>query len=408
MEIDEGPPPFNGVVEEDVDDVDTAISFGNLDHSHIADTSTMKSFSMLSIGQGDSMVIDENISEFPSSPDVVTGKEEENDEDEWGDFGEASTTNPPVEDQKNEEEEDDEWGDFDQARPSRQQSVDVVEPSPSKPGNLDSFDDDDWQAEFTGAPEVIQNFPSSLKGLEEMLEDREFWNDGFDENNEIDLRENLEQEEIENDLWKSLRVVEEAFSLKFEWKNSSTRGKHFRSIKIDEKQVRIPAKSAFDMSSILLPTQPSTSTTQQSTSENSKKEVAVESPSIPVVDFDWDTSGLTNPLKGASQSSAIIDVDFLHSNGASSYTNPLQKDLADFGLNSVSETISGTQSNSSSSNILDSIMTKVEAGRKSPYRDTQVLSLDARSLLDQLPDLQYIQSNMLMFPMGSGTTQHFS
>lgn len=40
-------------------------------------------------------------------------------------------------------------------------------------------------------------------------------------------------------------------------------------------------------------------------------------------------------------------------------------------------------------------------GRKSPYRNPQVLSLDAQKLLEKLPDLQYLQSDMLMFPVGT-------
>uniref|UniRef100_A0A8R1E7N5 Uncharacterized protein n=1 Tax=Caenorhabditis japonica TaxID=281687 RepID=A0A8R1E7N5_CAEJA len=371
------------------------------------------------------------------------------------------------------DDDDDEWGDFDQARPSQdhidnlcesepnsarseaarqlahQQSIEewgAFDNSTSVALSQDDNDEDGWQAEFSGAaPSVpVPSIPVvNLKMLKEMLDDDAFWDDGFSDgdhdncfDNEITVTdiptlfdlESLSEEAKSFDdekrryaqLWLSLRVVEEAISLKFDWKNSEIRKNHFDAIKIKANDAKKEIRSAanmFNTASLLLPTtplQPSSSSTctssedhhtstQTSKTSSSSSPPSVESPSIPAADFDWADSGLTNPMNRANASSAIIDVDFLSTNGkATSYTSPLQKDLEQFGLALSNGAGSGAMTDRGP-NIFDTLMssTSSTAGRRSPYRSPEVLSLDAQKLLEQLPDLQYLQSGVLMFPVGT-------
>ncbi|EGT53128.1 hypothetical protein CAEBREN_12204 [Caenorhabditis brenneri] len=358
---------------------------------------------------------------------------------------------PPVPPLQMNDDDDDDWGAFDQARPStdrseeqsdqnssarsqeqqlaHQQSLEEWGAFETTADNQKEVDDDDeWQAEFSSAPPPVPTITlENLKALEEMLEDDTFWNDGFAEDdcqNEstsmdvVDIPSLFDAETLEemsngfdddekqrySKLWLALRVIEEAISLKFDWNKSEVRKNHFKSLKINpitvKKEIRATA-AAFDTSNLLLPTpiqqHSSTSDSHHDSSnpKTSSSSPSVDSPSVPAVDFDWDTSGLTNPMNRANQSSAIIDVDFLGSNGvATAYTSTLQKDLEQFGLNgSVKTTSNG-------STILETLMSRAN-GANNHFRAPEVLSLDARKLLEKLPDLQYLQSEVLMFPVGT-------
>lgn len=361
---------------------------------------------------------------------------------------------------------DDDWGAFDQARPSTDRSEDVTSnpssarsqearqlahqqsleewgafeaPKSELNGGDGDDEDDEWQAEFSSAavtttkpftaPDMILE---NLKILEEMLDDDTFWDDGYSEENQeqdpeptdaIDIPSLFDAEslvEMSNEfvdekkkyskLWLSLRVIEEAISLKFDWKQSEIRKNHFKSLKINpitvKKETRATAAAIFDTSNLLLPTpiQHQSSSESHDLKTSSSSTPSVDSPSVPAVDFDWDTSGLTNPMNRANQSSAIIDVDFLSTNGvATAYTSTLQKDLEQFGLNGVKT----TAASSNGSTILETLMSQANgtAGGANHhghrYRTPEVLSLDARKLLERLPDLQYLQSEVLMFPVGT-------
>ncbi|CAO4377544.1 unnamed protein product [Caenorhabditis nigoni] len=336
------------------------------------------------------------------------------------------------------DEDDDDWGAFDQARPSTDRSDESSQQlahqqsleewgafeETQKTSTNDDVDDDEWQAEFSSASTATTVIPSeNLKALEEMLEDDAFWDDGYCEAMELEETQNAdpldipalfdteELKELSNEfedlekakyskLWLSLRFIEEAISLKFDWKQSEIKRNHFKALKIQpitvKKETRATAAAIFDTSNLLLPipiTQHSTSSEDQQKTLTSP---AVDSPSVPAVDFDWDTSGLTNPMNRANQCSAIIDVDFLGSNGvATAYTSTLQQDLEQFGLTNGS-----AKSNSNGSSILENLMSRTN-GSTSRYRTPEVLSLDARQLLERLPDLQYLQSEVLMFPVGT-------
>lgn len=103
----------------------------------------------------------------------------------------------------------------------------------------------------------------NLEFLEKMLDDESFWDDGFEEDDDEqkfveqlvvsdfpavfdseslpeDVKEFQDEQRRYCQLWLSLRVVEEAISLKFDWKESRIRGSHFKAIKINPVSSRLP------------------------------------------------------------------------------------------------------------------------------------------------------------------------
>ncbi|UMM32941.1 hypothetical protein L5515_006585 [Caenorhabditis briggsae] len=466
MEIDGGPPPFIGSTSNaDVED-DDGFSKNPYDEDDVDESSSPDTTSSNlplphdpSRSRSVSPIVKTAISSSPEAPQTTSEVQkvvDDDEDDEWGDFGEAvvaaapiQNTNPPPTvpplQMASNDEDDDDWGAFDQARPStdrsdgpnqlaHQQSLEewgAFEETQKTSTTNDDNEDDEWQAEFSSASTASTVIPAeNLKTLEEMLEDDAFWDDGYCEAMELEeisendssssypldipaLFDTEELKELTNEfedlekakyskLWLSLRVIEEAISLKFDWKQSEIKRNHFKALKIQpitvKKETRATAAAIFDTSNLLLPTpitQHSTSSEEQKTSTSP----AVDSPSVPAVDFDWDTSGLTNPMNRANQCSAIIDVDFLGSNGvATAYTSTLQQDLEQFGLTNGS-----AKSNSNGSSILENLMSRANGSSSTTgrYRTPEVLSLDARQLLERLPDLQYLQSEVLMFPVGT-------
>ncbi|CAD6193883.1 unnamed protein product [Caenorhabditis auriculariae] len=321
-------------------------------------------------------------------------------------------------------EEDDDWGDFDSA-PHEPVSEDwgVFEESSEK-ANADA---DDWAADFVSASTPPEDDDSHVVDLDESFDDDGFWDGGFgdvvdlgeissssDALNIVDfLNSGKLSEELDGEfrrfarLWLSLRIVEEACALKHDWKHSQLSHRVLGHLRIDPEVHTSTLNSVLPTTS-LIPTffaAPSGSKSPQSdesfAKSSSQNGTETYESSVPVVDFDWDTSGLTNPLKGAGKSSAIMDIDFLSANstGGLESSSTLQKDLDDFGLGSSSTTAQLTPESNRS--VLETILS-TSGGAKKPHRGTAELSLDARALHDQLPDISYLRASIIMFPMGGG------
>ncbi|RCN32679.1 hypothetical protein ANCCAN_21515 [Ancylostoma caninum] len=225
-------------------------------------------------------------------------------------------------------------------------------------------------------------------------------------------------------LWLALRIVEDALALKFEWKGSGHGENLFKTLSVDPTAAGRGTLPPLSASTVLEPT-PFTAngTTRRSviisreegahgakvlTSDVTASSLAsknpptvVESPSFPQADFDWDKSGLTNPTKAANRSSALLDVDFLSANnggGSSSTISTLQKELDQLGLSNSST--QNLKKPSSQPSMLDMLMASSTKSDRRVNRPPSELSLDARALHDQLPDIEFLRANMIMFPLG--------
>ncbi|EFO28223.2 hypothetical protein LOAG_00251 [Loa loa] len=243
-------------------------------------------------------------------------------------------------------------------------------------------------------------------------------------------------------VWKAVSTIEEAPALKLQWHDSLIRSYFLHSLNVDVNQTVIRNSDLpvfaqqLEESTVLAPVSmvkscggavnennplPQSNSTEflshadigrSSVSQQApSRSVTIDSLAVPPVQFDWNNSGLTNPLKTAlNVSSASLDLDFLvstNSSGSTADVSPtvqvsstLQKDLTAFGLNLPDDAgKSKTEKGISSSTpiVLDYILRK--NGDKRKYKPVSELSLDARALHDQLPDLDYMLSNVLLFPV---------
>ncbi|VDK73926.1 unnamed protein product [Litomosoides sigmodontis] len=330
------------------------------------------------------------------------------------------------------DEDDDEFGDFEKF---------------TKVEKTQKNENDSWahfeSSSFPGVKNKSTETPP-LPPLLENLCDDELWatvaREG-ENNDEQDISDNGIYETLRNAMnnakvkdrpdemvWISVSIIEEALALKLQWHNSSIRSCFLHSLNIDMNQTLVRHSDLpvfaqqLEESAVLAPASVAKSSTEVAVTEEKNtssvsqqvptRSITVDSLAVPPVQFDWNNSGLTNPLKtgSLSVSSASLDLDFLvstSSKGAVSDGSPttqvfstLQKDLTAFGLNfpdDAEKSKTEKDISSSTSIVLDYVLNKNGDGRK--YKPVSELSLDARALHDQLPDLDYMLSNVLLFPV---------
>uniref|UniRef100_A0A0R3RYN3 Clathrin_bdg domain-containing protein n=1 Tax=Elaeophora elaphi TaxID=1147741 RepID=A0A0R3RYN3_9BILA len=364
--------------------------------------------------------------------------DKDDDEDEFGDFEKFTKA------EKTQKSENDNWADFESS----------------------SFPDFDMENKSTGAVAssgAELQFTAETPQLPALLEnlcDNQLWTaaTGEEENNgEHDVPDNGVYETLSdainskhNDrpdemVWIAVSIIEEAPALKLQWHDSSIRSFFLNSLDVDVNQTVIRNSDLpvfaqqLEESAVLAPVSlvescvgatliDEKNSFPQSNSADylshvgmerssvsqlaSSRSVTIDSLAVPPVQFDWNNSGLTNPLKtgSLSVSSASLDLDFLvstNSKGSAGDGSPtmqvfstLQKDLTALGLNLSDDAGKSKTEKDISSNapiVLDYILNKNDDKQK--YKPVSELSLDARALHDQLPDLDYMLSNVLLFPV---------
>ncbi|VDO31993.1 unnamed protein product [Onchocerca flexuosa] len=257
-------------------------------------------------------------------------------------------------------------------------------------------------------------------------------------------------------VWMAVSIIEEVLALKLQWHDSLIRSCFLHSLDVDVNQavIRNSSLPAFaqqlEESAVLAPVSVLESCTEatlmgeknslpQSNSaefmshahiekssvshQAPSRSVTIDSLAVPPVQFDWNNSGLTNPLKtgSLSVSSASLDLDFLISTSNKDsagdgsptrqvfstlqkvlfrFLNSGSKDLTAFGL-SLPDDVQNSKTEKDVSSktpiVLEYLLNK--NGDKRKYKPVSELSLDARALHDQLPDLDYMLSNVLLFPI---------
>ncbi|TKR60681.1 hypothetical protein L596_027893 [Steinernema carpocapsae] len=363
----------------------------------------------------------------------------EEDDDEFGDF--------------------EEFGDFSSATAAAPSGNGEVKEATSS-GNAwagqfeetEEAEDDGWAADFSEAPQPsppkgeAQSQVDPVPSVSEHLKEENFWSISpsaadcdldsqdsgvFDILSEFDVEEITEEGEICTLLWKDIRIVEDALALKFQWKQSAANEVLLRILNMDVKKAEIKnsyfpayAQHLAGNGGVLIPTQhsASSSTFPESNADGTRVTVdhgkPVTSLAVEPVNFNWSESGMVNPLTSSSVTAAseMLDFDFLVANERKGTSDgkfvsaALQRDLDEFGLNSPSSDelnkIPATTLQSSSWNV-DELLKKqrrsspceLTNGKLPQSRSRNELSLDAQALHDSLPDLDYMLSNVLMFPL---------
>ncbi|XP_006264968.2 aftiphilin isoform X1 [Alligator mississippiensis] len=222
------------------------------------------------------------------------------------------------------------------------------------------------------------------------------------------------------DMWKELQDIHDAYGLKYQWGGSHGNKKLLCSLGIDTRNIlftgnkkqpvivpmyaaglgmleptKEPLKpiSAAEKIASLGQTPPVSPEMNTCTSDQFQE-------SLPPVQFDWSSSGLTNPLD-ASGGSTLLNLDFFgpvdDSSSSSTTTIPgVDPELYEL-------TTSKLETSNTSSKVTDafarlmSTVEKASTSTRKPKKEEH-LSEEAAKVISSLPDLSFMHAKVLMFP----------
>uniref|UniRef100_A0A131YWY6 Aftiphilin n=1 Tax=Rhipicephalus appendiculatus TaxID=34631 RepID=A0A131YWY6_RHIAP len=206
-------------------------------------------------------------------------------------------------------------------------------------------------------------------------------------------------------LWEQLQDLDRAPSLNFSWNGSQSCQHLLQSLSIDSRNIlRNPSVPLFASHLGLLEPQ------RGSTGSPSAEEPASSAPApppacseagadcaIPPAQFDWNSSGLVNPLEQPA-ASTLLDLEFLSSLssatvGSSPPRSSLEKEFLELSGSAAEP------SQSSAPSKLQELLRNNVSTLSSTRRRPSLLSSEAQAILDRLPDLSFMQARVLMFPV---------
>uniref|UniRef100_A0A1A8E368 Aftiphilin a n=1 Tax=Nothobranchius kadleci TaxID=1051664 RepID=A0A1A8E368_NOTKA len=225
---------------------------------------------------------------------------------------------------------------------------------------------------------------------------------------------------VRDGVWSQLQDVQEAVGLRYQWGGSHCNKVLLCCLGIDTRNIlftgqkkqpvivpmyaaglgmleptKEPVKpvSAAEMIASIAQTPPAASETS-SCQADSIQDV------LPPVQFDWSSSGLTNPLD-ASGGSAVLNLDFfgpVEDSGSSSSASIPGVDPELFELTTAKLDPGGAGSRVADAFArLMSTMEKTSTSTRKPRKDEN-LSDEASKVIAVLPDLSFMQAKVLMFP----------
>ncbi|CAH1262086.1 AFTPH [Branchiostoma lanceolatum] len=196
-------------------------------------------------------------------------------------------------------------------------------------------------------------------------------------------------------LWDSLKDIDSTHALSFTWMHSQERERLLCSLGVDMRNILLPGKKALPAYAASLgmleptkgPVQP-VSAAEKITSLTVDEPVQLKDnskESIPPAEFDWDSSGLVNPLDA-----------------------PLDAALMGLGLD-LSPSLAPPPGSKPQSTTYDSLLASIKTSatittplRKDVDKD---LSEEARGIMSRLPELSFMTAKVLMFPASLSKAQ---
>ncbi|XP_059410791.1 aftiphilin-like isoform X2 [Carassius carassius] len=241
--------------------------------------------------------------------------------------------------------------------------------------------------------------------------------------------DNSQQEEADRgptngalrDVWQQLQDVHNAYGLRYQWGGSHTNKALLCSLGIDTRNILFTGQKK---QPVIVPMYAASLGMLEPTKEPVKPVSAAEmiasiakSPSVstelntcppdtaqeslPPVQFDWSSSGLTNPLD-ASGGSSLLNLDFfgpVDESPSGTATSIPGVDPELYELTQAKLDVSG-----GSSRVVDafarlmSTVEKTSTSTRKPVQKEENLSEEARRVISGLPDLSFMQAKVLMFP----------
>ncbi|KAL7297251.1 hypothetical protein TKK_0009654 [Trichogramma kaykai] len=190
----------------------------------------------------------------------------------------------------------------------------------------DDFADFADFADFKSSAPIVEKAPASLKESICQIDNENAANKIEDiiinmfptcpENSAVDLQSLILKSD---EVWRSLKSVEETHALTYQWSNSSSNNALLNSLGIDSRNIlfgprwnpNIPRFAANLGFSPLEPVKAS-SIDAQPTASSSKSQNILDNEDVPVAQFDWNSAGLVNPLEGSGGLSALLPLDLLY------------------------------------------------------------------------------------------------
>ncbi|XP_058808474.1 aftiphilin isoform X2 [Phymastichus coffea] len=179
--------------------------------------------------------------------------------------------------------------------------------------NDDSMDDFDDFADFESSAPVVDRLPVSLKESISQIENKNAANKIEDivSNMFPSCTEYLETNlhpliSKQDDIWNNLKSVEETNALSYQWSNSSSNNALLNALGIDSRNIlfgprwnpNIPRFAANLGFSPLEPVKASAEAFMSMPPTSTKSPNSSATEEIPAAQFDWNSSGLVNPLDG--------------------------------------------------------------------------------------------------------------
>nr|XP_060640430.1 aftiphilin isoform X1 [Anolis sagrei ordinatus] len=261
-------------------------------------------------------------------------------------------------------------------------------------------------------------FPSVL--ISEMEEEIVPLNLLLEVGNKPGRAENAQSERELLDVWAELQDIHDAYGLKYQWGGSHSNKKLLCSLGIDTRNILFTGNKK---QPVIVPMYAAGLGMLEPTKEPLKPISAAEkiasigqtppvSPemnictpdqfqeSLPPVQFDWSSSGLTNPLD-ASGGSTLLNLDFFgpvdDSSSSTATTIPgVDPELYELTTSKL-ETSNTTSKVTDAFAKLMSTVEKANSSAKKPKKEEQ-LSEEAAKVISSLPDLSFMHAKVLMFP----------
>ncbi|XP_012063863.1 PREDICTED: aftiphilin [Atta cephalotes] len=229
--------------------------------------------------------------------DNCPGFENVDNEDDFGDFTNFSSTTIEWKSDDAKElkvpEDDDDFGDFS----NFETSTDVVETQQF------SLKESICRIENKSAANKIEDIITNMFSV-------------LSEYHEVELKALIDKTDK---VWQNVKSVEETNALTYQWANSSSNNVLLNSLGIDSRNIlfgprwnpNIPRFAANLGFTPLEPIKATAEPQQPSAANTSKIQGAACSDEVPAAQFDWNSSGLVNPLDASGGLSALLPLDLL-------------------------------------------------------------------------------------------------
>ncbi|CAG0881488.1 unnamed protein product [Darwinula stevensoni] len=267
-------------------------------------------------------------------------------------------------------------------------------------------DGDDCQgfSDFTSFPANVDTLPVPFDGLgtdELGTTVMEFFSSTLSHEEPPPSSDNQGSIPEESPIWSRLWNSDNSRSLKFQWTNCYGAKDLFSALNVDSRNIlpglkmKVPAFASTLASGPLEPLKAASETPRRDDERHRDGPDPPIETAVPPAHFDWTGSGLTNPLDDVS-SFSLLDLDLLGTidpgTGSSSFEDIL---LSNLEKEAESMAPKPNPPQATFSKILKASKSKVPSFAK----PTKSLSQEAQDCLAQLPNLSFMKSKVLMFPV---------